>query len=91
MNANEKMDLGFVGLRSKMYSLLVDKDCVKKTFNRIKKSYQDKQMRQEMYREISRMWCSGLFVIETMQLYKTCLSPCDDKLYVLDVGVNTLA
>jgi hypothetical protein len=98
--------LEFVGLRSKMYSLLISKDdcgndVVKKTAKDIKKEYIKIHKRHEMYVETLHSkqttaadflnFCSRCHRIETVHFNKVCLTPYDEKKYVLSDGVNTLA
>ena len=97
--------LEFVGLRSKMYSLLLHKDdCdekAKMTAKGVKRSYLKKCVRHAMYVETLRNRTStyASFMnfrslchkIESVIFTKTCLSGNDNKRYVLDDGVSTLA
>lgn len=96
----EKAPLKFVGLRSKMYCMLVDKDCMKKTVEGIKNSYRtnvcvrkyrDVLRARNMTHAAFRNIRSVLHTLETVQWYKNCLLPYDDKRYVLDNDVNALA
>ena len=94
----------FVGLRSKMYSLLLCKDDVnekvKMTANGIKRSYVSKCLRHAMYVETLhnrkstyasfRNFRSQCHKLETVNCNKVCLSAYDDKRHVLDDGVSTL-
>jgi hypothetical protein len=92
----------FVGLRSKMYSLLVDrKKPSKMTAKGIKRNYVKKHVRHEMYLNtlLERTCTHAQFMnfrtrrhrIETVQFYKKCLAAYDDKRYVQDDGIRTLA
>ena len=103
---NGKPPLEFVGLRSKMYSLLLhvspdgDEDS-KKTAKGIKKSFVKHHVRHQMYFDalVTREPSSANFFnfrstshkIETVHFYKKCLSAYDDKRFVLNDGVSTLA
>ena len=92
----------FVGLRSKMYSLLVNRnESAKKTAKGIKRSFVKKHVRHEMYLKtlLERTCTHAQFVnfrtrrhrIEFVNFYKKCLAAYDDKRYVLDDGIRTLA
>jgi hypothetical protein len=93
--------LSFVGLRSKMYSLLVDDDHAKMTAKGVKRRYVEKHVKFEMYLDALRNktttyaeflnFKSTAHNIETVHFYKKCLSAYDDKRYVLDDGESTLA
>ena len=79
----------FVGLRSKMYSLLVPGDKPKLTAKGIKKSYMEKKLKHQNYLEVletgqvtSASFCifrSRNHVIRTERVRKACLSAFDDK------------
>jgi hypothetical protein len=100
-----KAALEFVGLRSKMYSLLLQKDDdgekTKLTAKGVKRSYVSKCVRHAMYVETLRSrkstyasftkFRSLCHKLETVICNKVCLSGNDDKRYVLDDGVSTLA
>jgi hypothetical protein len=97
-----KPPLKFVGLRSKMYSLfLYDPELVKRTAKGIKKKYVKKNVLHDMYlrtlreRKIEhakyRLFRSRAHKLETVKCCKVALSPYDDKRYVLDDGMATLA
>jgi hypothetical protein len=97
-----KPPLEFVGLRSKMYSLfLYDPKLVKRTAKGIKKKYVKKNVLHDMYlrtlreRKIEhakyRLFRSRAHKLETVKCCKVALSPYDDKRYVLDDGMATLA
>ena len=91
----------FVGLRSKMYSLLVSKDHSKHTAKGVKRRYVEKHVRHDMYLHTlkSRKGTRANFVnfrslthtVQTMNFSRVCLSAYDDKRYVLDDGVTTLS
>ena len=91
----------FVGLRAKMYSLLCDKKSQKKAKG-IQKHYVKKHMRHENYLSVLqnvktkstcrfRAFRSTNHVINTVEIKKSCLCAFDDKRYILDDGVHTLA
>lgn len=97
-----KAAIEFVGLRSKMYSLLVDEDKPsKRTAKGIKRRFVDKHVRHDMYKNtlINRTSTSSEFLnfrtrshkIETVKFNKICLAAYDDKRYVLADGISTLA
>jgi hypothetical protein len=92
----------FVGLRSKMYSLLVKRDKPsKRTAKGVKRGFVEKHVRHEMYLHTlkSRKCTRAEFVafrsrshtVQTVNINRVCLSAYDDKRYVLADGVNTLA
>jgi hypothetical protein len=92
----------FVGLRSKMYSLLVDKDKPsKRTAKGVKRKFVYKNVRHEMYLHTlqTRKGTRAKFinfrsrdhVVESVNFDRVCLSAYDDKRYVLDNGIDTLA
>ena len=92
----------FVGLRAKMYSLLTyDDNMAKRTAKGIKRRYVSKHVRHEMYlrtlrnRTIEhakyRLFRSRAHKIETVECCKIALCAYDDKRFVLDDGVSTLA
>ena len=94
----------FVGLRAKMYSFVLKKDGVdqeKKTAKGISKSVTQREIRHADYvhclfnkapREHSMTQIrSANHQLQTVKLTKTSLSPYDDKRYILEDGVSTLA
>jgi hypothetical protein len=94
--------LEFVGLKSKNYSLLVKNDePSKKTAKGIKKSYVQKHVKHEHYlstirnKTITRARFQTInsfnHTIKTIINDKICLSAYDDKRYILDDGITTLA
>ena len=94
--------LQFVGLRSKMYSLLVPGiDKAKMTAKGIKKSYVERKLKHQHYLDVlgngeitTAQFCiirSKCHNIETARVKKVCLSAFDDKRYVLVDGVHTFA
>ena len=100
-----KPALEFVGLRAKMYSLLLNNDAsdesAKMTAKGIKRSYVSKHVRHAMYRETLhsrkstyasfRNFRTQCHKLETVNFNKVCLSAYDDKRYILDDGISTLA
>jgi hypothetical protein len=94
--------LQFIGLRSKMYSLLVPGiDKAKMTAKGIKKSYVEKKIKHEDYADVlvsgvstSAEFCvirSKNHEIETARIKKVCLATFDDKRFVLEDGIHTFA
>ena len=92
----------FVGLRAKMYSLHVpdNKQC-KIRAKGIKKSYIKKNIRHRQFLDVLRhqkptesqfrAFRSRNHVLQTVELRKICLNAFDDKRYILDDGIQTLA
>jgi len=95
--------LEFVGLRAKMYSLLVPDNPKESKINAkgIKKSYVKKKVRHDQFLAILktfkstpstfRAFQSKNHVLRTVEINKTCLNAFDDKRYILENGVGTLA
>jgi hypothetical protein len=94
--------LEFVGLRSKMYSVLVEKDKPsKRTAKGVKRGFVEKHVRHEMYLHTLKTHKStrANFVafrsrghtVQTVNFDRVCLSAYDDKRHVLDNGIDTLA
>ena len=92
----------FVGLRSKMYSLLDEKDKPsKRTCKGVKRGFVRKRVRHDMYLNTLRTRVStrANFVnfrslshkVQTVNFSRICLSAYDDKRYVLEDGVSTFA
>jgi hypothetical protein len=92
----------FVGLRSKMYSLLVEKDKPSKhTAKGVKRGFVEKRVRHEMYLNTlrTRLCTRANFVnfrslahtIQTVNFSRICLSAYDDKRHVCRDGVTTYA
>ena len=86
----------FVGLKSKMYSLIADND---KEVNKAKgvnlklihKKYVDVLFNKKILRHKIKRIQSKLHEIDTYDLNKISLSCFDDKRHVLDDGINILA
>ena len=95
-----KMITEFVGLKSKMYSLIaesseeikkakgVNKNVVK---NIRHKEYVDALFNKKMMRHKMKRIQSKLHRIGTYDIYKISLSCFDDKRYILGDGINSLA
>ena len=96
--------LQFVGLRPKMYSLLVpeiDLKKVKMTAKGVKKSYVKQNLKHNDYLETLETgdFTTAEFniirsvnhVVQTARINKKCLAAFDDKRYVLSDCVHTLA
>lgn len=100
---NSRAALEFAGLRSKMYSLFVNKngDKPKLTAKGVKKSYVRHHVTHDMYfhtlftQESSEASFASIRSInhrlQTLQHRKTCLSAFDDKRFILSDGVSTSA
>ena len=94
----------FIGLRAKMYSLFVPnntKKCQRKVKG-VQKHYVKKNVRHENFLEVLRRtkshttckfhcFRSTNHIINTVEMSKVCLSAFDDKRYILDDSVHTLA
>ena len=93
--------LEFVGLRSKMYSLLTHDGKEKSTAKGIKTSYQKKHLKHELYKQSlfqeSTTTASYYQIgsdnhqLSTNKIVKAALSPFDDKRYLLAGTTDTLA
>jgi hypothetical protein len=91
----------FVGLRAKMYSLLLPGDKQKATAKGIKKSFTQKHMKHELYKNClfnenttSASFCtirSKNHQLSTETITKSALSPYDDKRYIFKNSTDTLA
>lgn len=93
----------FVGLRAKMYSLYVPKDRKQSKIRAkgIKKSYIKKHVRHQQFLDVLRTkaitrsqfrtFRSKNHTLQTVEINKTCLNAFDDKRYILDDGISTLA
>ena len=86
----------FIGLKSKIYSLISVDD---KEFNKAKgvnknlrrKEYLDVLFNKKVITHSMKRIQSKLHEIDTYDVFKISLSCFDDKKYVLDDGINTLA
>lgn len=98
---NGKIMTEFVGLRSKMYSLrLEQKDHIKKSKG-VKKNVVNKKLTFDSYKNCIENSCtvkekqctilSRKHKVFTVEQTKNVLSPFDDKRYILDNKINTLA
>ena len=95
-----QLALEFVGLRAKMYSLLSTQG-EKKTAKGVARAVIRKKVKHENYkealfnnkisREMQHRIQSNKHNVYTVQQNKVCLSPLDDKRYILEDGVRTLA
>jgi len=85
-----------------MYSLSCGGDVTHKKIKGIKKSYVKKNVHHESFLRVLnktvpntrakfRLFRSTNHVINTIEMNKLCLSAFDDKRYVLDNGIDTLA
>ena len=96
---NREINEEFVGLRTKMYSLRTKKEEMKKAKG-VKKKVVKKQISHQdyvdcLFEERKFMHTKQTIRSFKLQLYtikqnKVSLSPCDDKRYLLDDGVNSL-
>ena len=90
----------FVGLRPKMYSMMLDDDTEKKTAKGINKAA-SKKLKHEAYKSVLFTETSNVIdsvqirqfkhVVYTANIRKVGLSPFDDKRYVLPDKITTLA
>lgn len=90
----------FVGLKPKMYSLLVDNKA-KKTAKGVCKSvvektithndYKNAVMQNELRMALMKQFRSQKHDIYMVEINKISLNPYDDKRYVLNNGISTLA
>jgi len=93
--------LEFIGLRSKMYSLLMPNGKEKSTAKGIKTSYAKKYIKHDHYRHCLLNECvttasyhqinSTNHQLSTCKIDKSALSPFDDKRYLLADSTDTLA
>jgi len=91
----------FVGLRAKMYSLHVTNKQTKIRAKGIKKFYIKKHVRHQQFLDVLqtkqiiksqfRTFRSKNHTVQTVEINKTCLNSFDDKRYILDDGIATLA
>ena len=92
----------FIGLRAKMYSLLVDrekdsnikrakgvkKNVVKDTINH--NNYREALFKNKQFLHLMNSFRSNRHIISTVQQNKVSLCSYDDKRYILKDGINTL-
>ena len=93
--------LEFVGLRAKMYSLLLPDNKCKNTAKGIPKSFAKKHITHEQYRQCLQQESttsatfhtirSFVHQLKTIQFTKKSLSPYDEKRYLLGIGGTSLA
>jgi len=93
----------FVGLRAKMYSLDVPNQTKQSKIRvkGVKKSYVKKHVRHQQFLDVLktkkrtqsrfRTFQSKNHTVQTVEINKTCLGGFDDKRYILNDGVHTLA
>ena len=91
----------FVGLRSKMYSLLLSDGTDKTTAKGVKTSYVKKHMKHDLYKKclFTKQPTTASFTIfqshnhqiQTVDVTKVALSPYDDKRFLLENTYQTLA
>jgi len=92
--------LQFIGLRPKLYSILLSKGVNKMTCKGVKKGYITKHVRHSMFLRTLRNhvkttatfqnFQSKNHIIKTVEITKSCLSAADDKRYILSCGEKTL-
>ena len=94
------MIVGFVGLRSKMYVIKMEKETKMKvkgiTAGALKgnvnyDSFKECLITGELVRTLNRTIKSVKHKVQTIESNKITLSTNDDKRYICDDGVNTLA
>ena len=81
----------FIGLKSKMYSLISLDDQEVTKAKGVNKKIRHKEFNEKVIRHNMKRIQSKLHRIGTYNVCKISLSCFDDKRYVLDDGVNTLA
>ena len=91
----------FVGLRSKMYSLITHAGKEKSTAKGIKTSFQRKHLKHRLYKQCLfenittrasyHQIASNNHQLSTNKIVKSALSPFDDKRYLLADTTDTLA
>jgi len=90
----------FVGLKSKLYSIMYDDDKNKSTAKGLQKSVLKKHVKHQHYCDVinkNNVYTTSMTRIqskdhqlETVKLDKTIFTAFDDKRYILDDGINTL-
>ena len=98
---NSKAPIQFVGLRAKMYSLLLQNNSEKTTAKGVKRRYVENNIRHENFvqalqttsKSKASFQCiqSKNHEIRTVTITKDALNAMDDKRYILDNGIDTLA
>ena len=101
---SSKRAKSFVGIRSKMYSLLIEGekgDIEKQTVKGIGRAFASKNIRHEHYEScLFEQKCTSAQYynirsigqqLKTVRINKSCLSPYDDKRYLLPGTTDTLA
>jgi len=96
----EKIMNEFVGLKSKLYSILYDEKSNKKTAKGLQKTILNKYINHEQYRNVilsNKLFSSSMNRIQskehhlqTIELTKLIFQPFDDKRYILEDGINTI-
>ena len=92
----------FIGLKSKMYSLLVTpNDPAKLTAKGVKRSWVEANLRHDTFRDVLfkkavtfadfQKFVSENHSIHTTLMHKKCLDAFDDKRYLLDDGISSLS
>jgi hypothetical protein len=100
--AESKPPREFVGLKSKMYSLLIEHDKPSKlTAKGVKRSWVDTKLRHDNFRHVLKnktetyadfyKFTSKRQTIHTELIHKKCLDAFDDKRYLLDDGITSLS
>ena len=90
----------FVGLKSKLYSILYDEISNKKTAKGLQKTILNKHINHQLYRDVildNKLFSSSMNRIQskehrlqTIELTKLIFQPFDDKRYILEDGINTV-
>ena len=90
----------FVGLKSKLYSILYDETSNKKTAKGLQKTILTKLINHEHYREVilnQKLYSSSMKRIQskdhnlqTIELTKLIFQPFDDKRFILNDGINSI-
>jgi hypothetical protein len=97
-----KPPIEFIGLKSKMYSLLVEHDKPSKlTAKGVKRSWVDAKLRHDNFRYVLEnrtetyadffKFTSSRQSLHTELIHKKCLDAFDDKRYLLDDGITSLS
>mgnify|MGYP006335536757 FL=1 len=97
-----KPPIEFIGLKSEMYSLLVEHDKPSKlTAKGVKRSWVDAKLRHDNFRNVLEnrtetyagcfKFTSSRQSLHTELIHKKCLDVFDDKRYLLDDGITSLS